>query len=128
MLMSLKLEPSSYFKFAHIIGILFLHFAIYQSLPLSIYVHVCPPPSPGPLLRKLQCPLEFPSPLFSGQISAWESLIHYLTADPGGGGTLDLKLGRHVRRAQKITGPLLVQNSREILCKPTLISANFSSN
>ena len=43
-----------------------------------------------------------------------------------GGGALDPKLGKHVRRAKKITGPLLVQTSREILRKLTLISANFS--
>ena len=43
-------------------------------------------------------------------------------------GALDPKLARHVRRAKKITGPLLVQTSQEILGKLTLISANFSSN
>ena len=43
-------------------------------------------------------------------------------------GALDPKLGRYVRRMKKITGPLLVQRSLEILGKLTLISANLSSN
>ena len=41
-------------------------------------------------------------------------------------GALDPKLGRHVRRAEKITGPLLVQTLWEILGKLTLIGANLA--
>ena len=54
-------------------------------------------------------------------VREWKILLY----NPGGG-ALDPKLGRHVRRAKKITGPLLVQASREILGKLTLISANLS--
>ena len=50
---------------------------------------------------------------------AGQNVVHKMSQ-----GALDRKLGKHVRCAKKLTGPLYVQTLWEILRTLTLISAN----